>query len=572
MRTSLTPLGTRLSTIAAATLLLTACAMLPLVPDRNARAPLLEGFGAVDLPISSSSTAARQWFAQGMAQAYAFNEAEAVRAFKAGLAQDPNCALCAWGVAYQLGPTINSPRRGDLSEALRHVDHALHHAAGVTPRERDLIEAMALRYAHGSQARNTAPLQAEICGTDGSGNTERADPLDLAYAERMRSLVERYPNDPDILSLYAESELVATRGDWWDKKTGRPSGRIGEVATRLEAALQDHPGHTGLNHYLIHSVDDVHVAGRAVAAADRLGALAPASPHLLHMPSHTYALVGRYADATRVNQRAMTAEAAQDALLKQQGFLPSKDWRRHNSHFQWYGAMMEGRGDLALETVRAAAERAAKADHVFGELQRSLPILTLVRLERWDDVLREPLPAGGKGLATVLGEQARGVALARRGKPVEAAAALARLEPPAAALLKTHTGTRFTDKMVRGMVAMAQARLRAELALADQRFDEALAQQALAVSAASDVDSTEPPMLGAGARVALGEMQLRAKAWAAAEQSFRADLAEHPLSGWAQHGLARALQAQGRPAEAASQMAALAQSWPAADALLRARQ
>ena len=75
-------------------------------------------------------------------------------------------------------------------------------------------------------------------------------------------------------------------------------------------------------------------------------------------------------------------------------------------------------------------------------------------------------------------------------------------------------------------------------------------------------------MLGAGARVALGEMQLQAKAFAAAEQSFRADLVRHPNSGWALQGLVKAMQAQGR--DAAPERAALQRAWPVADATLLA--
>ncbi|MEP6875627.1 MAG: hypothetical protein ABI887_14810, partial [Burkholderiales bacterium] len=84
-----------------------ACALIPLQVDRQARAPALPGFGESSMAIVTPAAEARRLFAQGMAQAYAFNEVEAVRAFKAALAQDPSCAMCAWGVAYQLGPNIN---------------------------------------------------------------------------------------------------------------------------------------------------------------------------------------------------------------------------------------------------------------------------------------------------------------------------------------------------------------------------------------------------------------------------------------------------------------------------------
>nr|WP_316642432.1 hypothetical protein [uncultured Roseateles sp.] len=559
-------LALRLSLLAATLAALGACALLPFSPDRRAVAPVLDGFGASSLQPSRANEAARRLFAQGMAQAYAFNEMEAVRAFKAALAQDPDCAMCAWGVAYQLGPNINNTDRGDLKEALQHVDYALKHSAGASARDLALIESLALRYGHGSEARNLAPLLGEVCGA--GGTEEKADPLDIAYAERMRSLAERFADDADVLSLYAEAELVATRGDWWDHDTGKPAGRIGEVADRLEAGLARHPNHTGLNHYLIHTVDAVQVAGRAVAAADRLGALAPKSPHLLHMPAHTYAQVGRYADATRVNQQANAADLAMMDELKVQNFSVSKDWRGHNTAFQWYGALMEGRGDLALETARASAALST-GDHEYAEYRRSLPMLTLLRLQRWDALLREPLPSGGQGMAAVLGEMARGIALAHTGQAAGAKEALARLEPAAAALLAKHAGSTFISKTVRSLVNTAQAQLRAELALAEGRIDDALVRQSEAVTAATYADQTEPPMLAGGARLTLGAMQLQALHFAQAEQSFRIALAERPLSGWALHGLSRSLRAQDRPAEAQALKADLDRSWQLADAALR---
>lgn len=556
----------RLAVLALSLSVVGACSMLPLRIDDKATAPALDGFGAGSLLPSSANEAARRLFAQGMAQVYAFNGPEAIRAFKAALAQDPDCALCAWGVAYQMGPNINDTKRRDLREAVKYVDYAMRRSAAASARDQALIQSLALRYGHASTARETAPLTAEVCGP---GGVERADPLDVAYAERMRELAARHPDDADLLAIYAEAEMVATTGDWWHRDSGKPAGRIGELAAMLESGLARHPEHVGLNHYMIHAVDAVQVAGRAVPAADRLGRLAPKSPHLLHMPSHTYAQVGRYADATRVNQLAVAADEAMMRELKRQGFKDTKDWRGHNRHFQWYGALMEGRAELALETARAAA-LAAKGDHEYAEYVRSLPMLTLLHLQRWDALLKEPLPGGGKGMAAVLSEMAQGIAQARSGRTGEAKAALARLEPAAARLARQFNGQDFMGKMVRSLVGTAQAQLRAEVALAGQRTDDALALQTEAVAASLDADGFEPPMLASGPRQRLGAMQLQAGRHAAAEQSYRADLARHPGSGWALQGLAKALAAQGKQAEAQAVSGDLNRSWALADSGVRA--
>ena len=553
--------------------LLAACALGPLQPDRTARAPDLKGFGELQAPITTAVPAAQRWYTQGVLQAYAFNEVEAVRMFKAGLAQDPDCAMCAWGVAWQLGPNINNTDRSRVPEALRYLDHALTHAARGTPRERDLMAALALRYGHGSQAREAremAPLLAERCGAKGEGN-EKADPLDLAYAERLRTLVAAAPTDPELLSLWAEAEMVATRADWWDEKTGKATGRIGDVTAALERGLALQPRHIGLNHYLIHAADARGVAQRAEAAADRLGALAPASPHLVHMPSHTYGRIGRYADAARVNEAAVAADVALAAEQKAQGFDNTKDWRNHDQHFLWFAALMQGRGDTAVQAARELAAR-AKGKHVYAEYVRSLPLLALQRLQRWDAVLQEPAPApeAGAGLAQALGEQARGVAYARTGRVAEARAALTKAETGAAAVAEAHKGKEGFDRVLREVAVSGTARLRAEIASAEGRHDEALKQQAESVTASQRADDGEPPMLAAGARVALGDLQLRAGQPAQAEQTFRTDLALMPANGWALSGLARALRAQGKSAEAEALKAPLEQAWAQADGVLRA--
>lgn len=548
--------------------LIGACRLAPGQVDAAARAPVIDGFGASTLSPSRANPAARALFAQGMAQVYAFNGVEARRAFLAALARDPACAMCAWGVAYQLGPNINDPDRGDLKEAVRYASYAQQHLAGASARDQALIGALVLRYGQAKSAPEVALAQS-LCKAGGGGG-ERADPLDIAYAQRMRDIQEQFPDDPDVLAIYAEAEMVATRDNWWDLDSGKPAGRIGALADLVEAGLARHPDHVGLNHYMIHVVDAVPVARRAEAAADRLGRLAPKSPHLVHMPAHTYANLGRYADATRVNQAAVAADDAMDRELARQKFSISKDWRSHNLHFQWYGALMEGRGDLAVATARSKAARAT-GDNAFADYERSLPLLTLLQLRRRDAVLAESLPGGG-GLAVVLGNMARGMALAQAGRSAEAAAAQDRLEAAAGPLLKQHAGDSYLDKMVQGLAGSARLELRAALAQSAGDTGAALAAQEKAVAASKEIDGYgEPPMLAGAPRLRLGAMQLQAKQYAAAEASYRDALASRPRSGWALHGLQGALQAQGKAEAARAIDAQLATSWPMADQNLRAQ-
>ncbi|CAN5169316.1 hypothetical protein BH09PSE6_BH09PSE6_20130 [soil metagenome] len=119
-----------------------ACAVVAPRSSEPATAPQIDGFGNNAMQVTAQSSVALRQFRQGMEQVYAFNEHEAVRAFKAAWATDPSCAMCAWGVALQLGPTLVSPGQSDLSEARRHVAAAMRRAAGLPDRERGLIEAL----------------------------------------------------------------------------------------------------------------------------------------------------------------------------------------------------------------------------------------------------------------------------------------------------------------------------------------------------------------------------------------------------------------------------------------------
>ena len=551
---------------------LTACALGPLQPDLAARAPVLGGFGTIDVAITSKSDAARRLFQQGTLQAYAFNEVEAVRQFKAALAADPACAMCAWGVAWQLGPNINMQERGDLKEARQYVVHAQRHADATTPRERALIEAMAARYgvAERASAAAAGPSEGDVC-RGSKGGQPTADPLDITYAERLHALLLASPDDADLLSLWAEAAMIVTKDDWWDEATGKPAPRIGEMVERLDKGLARHPNHTGLNHYMIHAADSAAGASRAVAAADRMATLAPNAPHLVHMPSHIYARVGRYDEAAQVNEKAIAADVTLAEAQKAQGFKESKDWRGHNTHFLWYAALMQGRGDAALDAARTLAERAKNGKHVYSEYLRSLPLLTLLRLERWDALLAEPMPDGERGMAQALGAQAQGSAQARLGRIADAKQTLASADAAAAKVHAAHAGDEFFDRALRDMATAAASRLRAEIALAEKRGDDALAEQARAVSASKRADQSEPPMMAAGATLALADMQLALGRTADAEATYRAELKERPDSGWALQGLARALAAQSKSAEAVSMRERGERAWAQADAVLKTR-
>jgi tetratricopeptide (TPR) repeat protein len=541
-------------------------------PDRDARAPLLDGFGSVAMTVTTDVPEAQWLFTRGLLQTYAFNDDEAARAYRAALALDPRCAMCAWGVAKAAGPNINNVERGDLADARRHLAWARRQAEHASARERALVDALIDRYGpepsgapSASAVAAAAVASAPVCSASAATNPH---PLDVVYAERMRAIADAYPDDVDVLVFYAEAATIATRGDLWDRKTGAPAGPMGDVADRLERALRTHPDHPGLNHFLIHAVDSSPHPERALAAADRLGRLAPESPHLMHMPAHIYVRLGRYRDAVRVNEEAIAAQARQDRKIAAQGFSASNDWNFHNRHFLWFAALTEGRGELALEQARALAGFAAKGKSASAEFTRSLPLLTLVRLERWDDVLGAGAPAGDNGIAGPIADYGAGVALVRIGHIEAARQRSARLDAAldAAALRgKTLMG----DDPAKNVLEILARHLRGEIAVAGN--DAAAARIAVGGADALEaaLGANEPPILGSLSRVALGDLMLRAARWNDAESAFRAELAAQRDNGWALAGLQRALDRQGRSAEALRVRADAERAWSDADPSLR---
>lgn len=249
----LTPLRS-LSSLALAATLLIACSTLGEEPPAT-HITAMPGLGSSSFQPTARDALARDWFAQGLQLAYAFEHREAVRVFRAALARDPSCAICAWGVAYALGPNINNPARGPEREIRRYVVLAQQAVAAnsssgaVSPLEQALIKAMAVRYGRAeTQAQQLYEAQGSAMCT--SRKTERkVDPQELAYAAAMRDVLQQFPEDPDAVALYADAVMSTLPWDWWDAKTGQPNGEVGEVMTRLAATSRQHPQHTGALHF-----------------------------------------------------------------------------------------------------------------------------------------------------------------------------------------------------------------------------------------------------------------------------------------------------------------------------------
>ncbi len=107
---------------------------------------------------STRSPQAQAYFDQGMRLLWAFNHDEATRSFAQAATLDPECAACYWGVALTVGPNYNltSVDEVRVRVAVAALGEARAHAAGASPVERALIEALACALSRRRRRRRRA--------------------------------------------------------------------------------------------------------------------------------------------------------------------------------------------------------------------------------------------------------------------------------------------------------------------------------------------------------------------------------------------------------------------------------
>ena len=511
-------------------------------------APLLDGMGAYSRETGSNAKLAQRYFDQGMVLTWGFNPAEAARSFAAATRADPSCAICWWGLAWSLGPNINSDMLpADAPRVRAALDRALALAPRARAQDRGLVEALAVRH-----PRSGAPGAIDEEG----------------YAQAMLALAGRHPNDADIETLAAEALLNLHPYDWWDSN-GKPQPWTADIDRLLSMALAANPNHPGANHYLVHVMESSRTPGRGATAAKALETVAPGSGHLVHMPAHIYMRVGRYAEASAANQRSIKADERYVAQVQAQGaYLVG--YAAHNHHFLWASAAMEGRSRVALDAARVTYRVACgpnPGDLRTGTLQHyyALPYYALVRFGRWDEILKDtPPPDVTAPYPLAIWHFARGMALLRTGKISDAKKELAILErvaaDPAIKDVKVKN-INFAGSLAR----IAVLTLAGEIALAEGKSEVGLKRLAEASAIEDTLEYDEPHLWLAPTRHALGAALLAAGRPADAERVYREDLVHYPENGWSLYGLARALAAQGRVDDARKAESAYRAAWKNAD-------
>ena len=515
--------------------------------------------GSYRRPITTGSAEAQLWFDHGLAWCYAYNHEESVACFEKVLEHDPGCAMAYWGVAYAIGPNYNKPweafddadKRSSLERALAAVEAASNHAAGATPVEQALIEALGKRY----------PVTPE---------EEDFGPWNDAYADAMRTVHAAHDDDLDVCALFAEAIMNRTPWALWDLPSGTPAEGADtmEAIEVLETAFHDLDdrganAHPGLLHMYIHLMEMSPHPERALKAGDALRDLVPDSGHLRHMPTHIDVLCGHYQAVVDSNSKAIVADRK---FLERAGALNFYTvYRAHDHHFKIYGAMFLGQYRPAREAAEEMIATLPKELLMRGSppmadwLEGYVPMKqhVLIRFGKWRDIIEQPLPEDPElfCVTTAMMHYAKTVAHAASGdveasEDEHAAFLAARERVPESRMVFNNTCL--------DLLAIAEEMMNGETEYRRGNHDAAFAHLRRAVELDDTLPYDEPWGWMQPTRHALGALLLEQGRVEEAEAVYRSDLGldgslsracQHPDNVWSLHGLHECLTRRGEALE-----------------------
>ncbi|WP_242101592.1 hypothetical protein [Lysobacter sp. M2-1] len=237
--------------------------------------------GDVRFPVSCTP-AAQAKFNTAASLLYSFYWEKIDAAVAEVLAADPSCAMAHWVKAVaSLDNALGSPPTPKQEQQGWAAVERAKQLGGKTQRERDYIAAVEVVF----KDHGTVPFATRA----------------VAYEKALEQLHRRYPEDSEAAILYAQwLQVTADRND----QTYAQQLRSAKI---LEALLAAQPNHPGIAHFIIHAYDFPAIADRGLDAARRYAAIAPDSPHALHMPSHIFSRIGQWRDSIGTNLRSHAA-------------------------------------------------------------------------------------------------------------------------------------------------------------------------------------------------------------------------------------------------------------------------
>ena len=510
--------------------------------------------GEYSRPITLSKPEAQTWFDRGLAWVYGFNHEEGATCFRRAVEIDPSCAMAHWGIALAGGPFYNLPWEW-LSEneaetmlltCYNAVQQALEHSANTTPVEKALIHALSQHY----------PADHVI-------SIEECHRWDDTYADAMRTVHANFPEDFDVIALFAEAMMTRTPWKLWDIDRGEPSAGADTIETLavldagfdliLKRGCAPHPG---VVHMYIHALEMSPTPEHALKAADQLFDLCPDVGHLQHMPAHIYVICGQYEDAIRVSRKAITADDQYVDFAGRYNFYTTS--RCHDLHMMMYASMFAGQFEPAIQAAQtltatlSADLLAVERPHMAVTLEgyHSTFMHVFVRFGKWQEIIDSPLPDDPVlyCVSTAMCHYARSVAHSALGQ-IDAATEerdlfrAARKQVPESRL--------FFNNNANDILAIADAMMVGELEYRKENYEIAFNHLETAVQLNDNLYYTEPWAWMHPPRHALGALLLEQGHVEKAEQVYRADLGidknlarplQHPNNVWGLHGYLECLQ------------------------------
>ena len=515
---------------------------------------LRSGLGTRRFEVSTDSEEAQNYIDQGIAQVYGFQAADAYRSFRKASELDPGLAMAHWGMALALGPDVNYGIDANRNElAHESIQEAQSLASNATPKERDLIAALATRY---------SDVEAPDFGE-----------LNEAYAAAMKAVADTYPEDVDVATLYAAALMWTNWGQQFPhpfphSKMEDPEDTV-EVIELLESVLERDPDHVGAIHFYIHVMEQSPNPERALESAERLKRLAPNSPHLVHMASHIYVHTGDHATIVNINEDVFPQLEEYRERIGENDFY----YVVEASHERRFVVETLDDAGRSAEAVRQADELVEWIEPFMDEApwladNAAIPILTRVHLAMWDELLELPEPDGVSEhpAATGFYHFGRAMAFASTGRLEEAmqeSNALEQLRQQMPAELTL--GSNSLDELLEIVQLVADARI--ARAQEDYETSIELLREAVRIQDTLKYDIGYP-IAPYSFRENLGATLLLAGQPEEAAEVFRDDLQFNPGNGRSWFGLAESLEALGDQDGAQEARVEFDSAWHLADTQL----
>jgi hypothetical protein len=488
-----------------------------------------EKLGQVHFKISCTPAAQRR-FNRAVAWLHSFEYEEAARAFSEVALTDPRCGMAYWGIAMSnYHPLWAPPTAAELQQGVGAVAKA--QATGArTQRERDYIAAIAAFYQ----------------------DSEKLDQRTraLAYSEAMHQLQQHHPEDNEAAVFYALA-LIATGTMVHDKRYLNEK-QAAQILTRV---LAREPQHPGVAHYLIHGYDYPALAHLALPAARSYAAIAPASAHALHMPSHIFTRLGLWQEAIRSN---LAAESAARAYAVRNHLSGVWDEQLHAMDYLVYAYLQGAQDKQAREVLNELSriQKVSSENFKVAYAVTAIPARYALERREWREAANLQLPQadgvspsaspGRLGLQSFPWQSfpwaeahihfARAIGAARSGDKDAARAEVKQLTAIKSALVAVKGDYDWATQVdIERLLAAAW------LAYAEGQADEAL-RLGRAAADVDDATDKHPVTPGAilPAREQLGELLLELKQPAAALHEFETSLRTSPNRFSGLYGAARA--------------------------------